>query len=114
MALLTCELLLSLLALAIWCNHGISLAEKEPHATVLHVERTLEGLGAHRHLHTVLTVGLEDWPDAVRQECDIVLLEKLPNSVFADSYEVQGLQRRGGELTPTTPVNLLDCRSCLA
>jgi hypothetical protein len=65
------------------------------------VERTLVGNGAHRTLQSVVTVALQSRRTIESQQphCYLRILERLPTGVFADQYELQGLRRRGGNLS---------------
>eukprot|EP00249_Psilotum_nudum_P007329 c20478_g1_i1 orf=510-1628(+) len=60
---------------------------------VLDVKRTLVGNGAHRQLNSFVTLELQ----IVKNKgiCHIVMLEKLPQGVFADTFELQRLVDRG-------------------
>lgn len=59
-------------------------------------QRKLEGSGAHRTLLFVVTISSE--VERMSESCRLRLLERLPPGVFADQYELQGIQRRGGLL----------------
>lgn len=59
------------------------------------IQRTLVGSGAHRVLHSTLTLS---GPQTLGDGCHLRLVERLPTGVFADQFELQGIQRRGGTI----------------
>lgn len=60
-------------------------------------QRRLEGSGAHRTLLSVVTISASsNEVERMSESCRLRLLERLPPGVFADQYELQGIQRRGG------------------
>lgn len=61
------------------------------------IQRTLVGNGAHRLVKSVVTIsGPSSSVEGSHKSCHLRLLEWLPTGVFADQFELQGIQRRGG------------------
>lgn len=61
------------------------------------IERTLIGKGSHRVVQSTLTLsGPAGSARTLHDGCELRLLERLPSGVFADQFELQGIQRRGG------------------
>ncbi|KAG6544425.1 hypothetical protein Mapa_014063 [Marchantia paleacea] len=66
-----------------------------PRATVVSLQRNLIGNGAHRELHTDITVKYEaDQSSQLAEDCDLILIEKLSNGVFADPFQLQRLEQQ--------------------
>jgi hypothetical protein len=62
-------------------------------------QRRLEGSGAHRTLLSVVIISASSSEvESVSESCRLRLLLRLPSGVFADQYELKGIQRRGGLL----------------
>jgi hypothetical protein len=59
---------------------------------IVEVTRKLFGSGAHRQLHSSITV---KWKE--RKPCEVVMVEKLPRGIFADLFELDGFVQRGGK-----------------
>ena len=68
--------------------------EHEGHWVLEGIERTLVGNGSHRVVQS--TVTLSGPRQSLHDSCELRLLERLPSGVFADRFELQGIQRRGG------------------
>jgi len=70
-------------------------------------QRRLVGSGAHRTLISVVTVSASSGLVQRRSEtCRLRLVERLPTGIYADQFELQGIQRRGGILAATRDLTL--------
>ncbi|CAM6083272.1 unnamed protein product [Calypogeia fissa] len=76
----------------------ISAEKDRPSAVVHGLERSLLGNGAHREVHSEISVELDlglDIPEgSVTDDCDLVLLERLSKGVFADPFQLNRLQQQ--------------------
>ncbi|XP_054810095.1 uncharacterized protein LOC129311704 isoform X1 [Prosopis cineraria] len=62
------------------------------------LQRNLIGGGSHRHLSTSIkfqTQPPNSVPERISYSCQLVIIERLPSGVFADSFELQHLVQHG-------------------
>jgi hypothetical protein len=71
--------------------------DSEGHWVLEDIERALIGKGSHRVVQSTLILsGPAGSAETLHDGCQLRLLERLPSGVFADQFELQGIQRRGG------------------
>ncbi|KAG0628517.1 hypothetical protein M758_1G032400 [Ceratodon purpureus] len=71
--------------------------DSEGHWVLEDMERTLVGKGSHRVMQSTFTLsGPAGLAQTLHDDCQLRMMERLPNGVFADQFELQGIQRRGG------------------
>lgn len=71
--------------------------DSEGHWVLEDMERTLVGKGSHRVMQSTFTLsGPAGLAQTLHDGCQLRMMERLPNGVFADQFELQGIQRRGG------------------
>lgn len=82
---------------------------------ILNLDRKLNGEGSHRRIISTLRfLNLSDINSLVgTQECEAVIIERLPDGIFADPFELQHLVNHKGCCTSCTPFSnfLFSCAS---
>lgn len=73
------------------------LPDDLPRLSVL--QRNLIGEGSHRLLSSSIRLNID--PKSITKlpthSCEVIIIERLPTGVFADSFELQHLLQRGGK-----------------
>ncbi|KAJ7521622.1 hypothetical protein O6H91_19G061500 [Diphasiastrum complanatum] len=65
---------------------------------VVDLKRSLLGDGAHRQLKTIITWHQQRQPSRKtisENQCSVILIERLPNGIIVDEYELHRLRQRG-------------------
>ncbi|XP_024392668.1 uncharacterized protein [Physcomitrium patens] len=76
---------------------GTGNGENAGNWVIQDISRTLIGRGAHRMLQSTVTLsGSPGSSQRLHDGCYLRLVQSLPTGVFADQFELQGIQRRGG------------------
>lgn len=80
--------------------------ERIPKISLL--DRFLFGEGSHRRISTTFSLELlvEFWSEIQVQPREVIFVERLPHGVFADPFELQHLQHRGGKKFINPPFGL--------
>lgn len=77
-------------------------------------QRRLVGSGAHRTLISVVTISASSGlVHRMSKTCRLRLLERLPTGIYADQFELQGVQRRGGILAAASGLIFIPLMSAI-
>lgn len=98
---------------------GTGNGENAGNWVIQDISRTLIGRGAHRMLQSTVTLsGSPGSSQRLHDGCYLRLVQSLPTGVFADQFELQGIQRRGGmklellpEILKLLSEQIFQCRS---